>query len=383
MDKSSFLHIIALITIFISLLLTFFLITVKSKNRFSNILLAGFIIVCAVDISGIIIGQHLKNNPELYLIIKSVTFLIFPIFYFYVLSICYSNFKLKINSSFHLLPFVLYNLFILSTLLFDKNESLSFILHKLLWIFNTFLLKLQALFYLIAIIYVLKKYRKIFLENYTNGNIYIYKWLSIIVQVFLITLPITILKDFSHFSNHQEIFTWTIIVLTTVALIMLSWFILKALYTPEIFRGIASEIKPARKFTNRKNENESFKTELDSMNSALIEQLRKYMFEKEPFLEPTLTLQDLALQMNIPARKLSILINQSIGQHFFDFINKYRIEKAIEIIEKSTKREFTIQQIYFEVGFNSKSSFNTAFKKQTQLTPTEYKNLQSKKNLTI
>ena len=51
----------------------------------------------------------------------------------------------------------------------------------------------------------------------------------------------------------------------------------------------------------------------------------------------------------------------------------YRVEKAIEIIEKSEKKEYTIQQIYFEVGFNTKSSFNTAFKKHTGLTPSEFK----------
>jgi len=378
MDKFNSLNFIALITIFISLLLTFFLLTVKSKNRLANFLLAGFILVCAFDISGIIIGQNLKNKPELYKLIKSFIFLIFPLFYHYVLSICYINFKLKIKSLFHLLPFAFYNLIILTALLFAKSELLSFALHKLLWIFSTFLLKLQALLYLIAIIYVLKKYKKIFLENYAYGNIDIYKWLSRIVLVFLITLPITIIKDFSIFTNHKGFYIWTIIVLTSIALLMLSWIILKALYSPEIFRGIDPEIKPTRKVTNRKKENKSIETGLGSKYSATIEQLRKHMIEKEPFLEPTLTLQDLALQINIPVRELSILINQHTGQHFFDFINKYRIEKAVEIIEKSSKREFTIQQIYFEVGFNSKSSFNTAFKKHTQLTPSEYKNFQSK-----
>lgn len=372
MDKFNSLNFIALITIFISLLLTFFLLTVKSKNRLANILLASFIMVCAVDISGIII------EPELYLFIKSVEFLIFPLFYHYVLSICYINFKLKIRSLFHIFPFVFYNLLILNALLFTKSELLSFTLHKLLWIFNTIILKLQALLYLIAIIYVLKKYKKIFLENYSNGSIDIYKWLSRIVLVFLITMPITIIKDFSNFSNQQEIFIWTIIVLTTTALIMFSWFILKALYSPEIFRGIDPEIKPAGKGTKIKSEKKSIEIGLESKSSVNIEHLRKHMIEKEPFLEPTLTLQNLALQMNIPARELSILINQQTGQHFFDFINKYRVEKAVQIIEKSSKREFTIQQIYFEVGFNSKSSFNTAFKKHTQLTPSEFKNLQSK-----
>jgi AraC-like DNA-binding protein len=278
---------------------------------------------------------------------------------------------------------VIFNLLIFCTLIFEENELLLFTLHKVLWIFKTFILKLQALLYLIAISYVLKNYKKIFLENYANGNIDIYKWLTPIVILFLIILPVTIIKDISHFSNYREIFIWTITVLTFFALIMFSWFILKALYTPDIFRGVDPEIKPVKNFTDIKNESQSIGTVLNSKNIALIEQLKKHMIENEPFLEPTLTLQDLALQMNIPAHKLSILINQHIGQHFFDFINKYRIEKAIEILENLSNKEFTIQQILFEVGFNSKSSFNAAFKKSTELSPTEYKKRHSSKKTTF
>jgi AraC-like DNA-binding protein len=374
MNEHNILNIIALIAIFVSILLTFFLLTVKSKNRLANILLAGFILVCAVDISGIFIVHLLTDKPELYSIIKSVIWLIFPLFYHYVLSICYKNFKLKPSAILHLLPFALYNLLVIFVLLFAKSEPLSYFLHKLHWIFNAYLLKLQAVSYLAAIIYVLRRYKRIYLENYTNGNLEIYKWLSLIVLVFLITLPLTVVKDFLIFKNITTPFTWTITALTIVALCMFCWFILKALYNPEFFRGVESNLKPTRTIQNRKSENIALETELDLKNTCLIEHLGKHMKEKEPFLEPTLTLQDLALQMNIHARELSILINRHIGQHFFDFINKYRIEKAIEIIEKSSTNEFTIQQILFDVGFNSKSSFNTAFKKHTGLTPTQYRN---------
>lgn len=374
------LNLIVLITIFISLLLTLFLLTVKSKNRLENILLAGFIIACAVDISGIIIAQNLKNKPELYEFIKSFTFLIFPFLLNYVLSICYINFKVKKRHLNHLFPFIFYNLLILCALVFPKSELLLFTLHKTIWIFNTIILKLQALLYLIAIIYVLNRYKKCYFENYSTGNIEIYKWLSRIIIIFLITLPVTIIKDLSVFNNYQEIFNWTILILTVSALIMMSWFTLKALYTPEIFRGINLEIKPTPKFTNIKNGSKSLEKKLSPEDTEIFMQIRKHMVEKEPFVEPTLNLQELAFQMNIPSRKLSILINQHTGQHFFDFINKYRVEKSIEFLEKSAKKEFTIQQIYFEVGFNSKSSFNTAFKKYTKVTPSEYINLLSKKN---
>nr|WP_320000773.1 helix-turn-helix domain-containing protein [uncultured Draconibacterium sp.] len=56
-----------------------------------------------------------------------------------------------------------------------------------------------------------------------------------------------------------------------------------------------------------------------------------------------------------------------------NFVNEYRIEKAMELLASNDRKEYTILKILYEVGFNSKSSFNTAFKKHTGLTPTEYR----------
>jgi AraC-like DNA-binding protein len=77
--------------------------------------------------------------------------------------------------------------------------------------------------------------------------------------------------------------------------------------------------------------------------------------------------------MDLPMRQLSVLINQYLNQHFFDFVNEYIINKAKEILKNPEKKEVTILEILYEVGFNSKSSFNTAFKKHTGLTPTQFR----------
>ncbi|MNY70445.1 Melibiose operon regulatory protein [compost metagenome] len=77
--------------------------------------------------------------------------------------------------------------------------------------------------------------------------------------------------------------------------------------------------------------------------------------------------------MNVPVRELSVLINHQLGQHFYDFVNTYRIENAKEILKDSSKSKVTILEILYEVGFNSKSSFNSAFRKHTGNTPTEYR----------
>ncbi|MBV6879517.1 helix-turn-helix domain-containing protein [Epilithonimonas ginsengisoli] len=103
------------------------------------------------------------------------------------------------------------------------------------------------------------------------------------------------------------------------------------------------------------------------------------MVDEKPFLDPALTIQDISKEMNVPVRELSVLINHQLGQHFYDFVNTYRIENAMEILKDPSKTKVTILEILYEVGFNSKSSFNTAFKKHTGNTPTEYrKSLQYK-----
>jgi AraC-like DNA-binding protein len=94
------------------------------------------------------------------------------------------------------------------------------------------------------------------------------------------------------------------------------------------------------------------------------------MSAQKPYLDNSLTLQGLAEQTNSSERQLSFLINKVLGQHFYDYINSYRIEEACRLL---TQNDLNIQQIMYEVGFNSKSSFNTAFKKNTGQTPSQFR----------
>lgn len=100
--------------------------------------------------------------------------------------------------------------------------------------------------------------------------------------------------------------------------------------------------------------------------------LTRFMEEQKPYLDSQLTLQKLAMLSNIPAYRISDILNKHLGINFFDFINRYRVEEwKRQIADAPTSR--TIQETAFQVGFNSKSSFNTAFKKHTGQTPSEYR----------
>ncbi len=97
--------------------------------------------------------------------------------------------------------------------------------------------------------------------------------------------------------------------------------------------------------------------------------------EEKQFKNPDLKLQDVAKQLQISTHSLSQYLNDNLGKSFSVFVNEYRIEAAKELL--ITKKEFTIEAIGYECGFNSKSTFFTTFKSVTKTTPAAYKKTQS------
>ena len=102
-------------------------------------------------------------------------------------------------------------------------------------------------------------------------------------------------------------------------------------------------------------------------------ELLHYMETHKPYLEPELTIVELAKMLSIKPKTLSQVINESLQQNFFDFINRYRIEEAKRLLKDPKDKNITVSEILYEVGFNSRSSFYALFKKYTGITPNDYK----------
>jgi len=151
------------------------------------------------------------------------------------------------------------------------------------------------------------------------------------------------------------------------------------MHSPEIFRGINANLQLVKELITKDRASETSTYATNENDIEEIVELKKHMLKEEPYLDASLTIDDLSKQMDIPTKDLSILINHNLNQHFFDFVNGYRIRKAMEILQNHEKSDLTILEILYEVGFNSKSSFNTAFKKYTKLTPTQYRESVSNK----
>jgi adenylate cyclase len=103
--------------------------------------------------------------------------------------------------------------------------------------------------------------------------------------------------------------------------------------------------------------------------------LLAHLSEKEPFLNPDLSLRELASQIEIHPNQLSWLLNNNIGKNYNEFINTYRIEAFKLKAKNPSNAHLTIEGLAYESGFNSRTVFNTSFKKETGLTPKQYINL--------
>ena len=116
-----------------------------------------------------------------------------------------------------------------------------------------------------------------------------------------------------------------------------------------------------------------------SQASSFLPQLAAYMDEERIFLDENLTLGALAEKLAIPTSHLSQIINQQLGKNFYDFVNEYRIQEAQQRLQDPFYDHYSILGIGLACGFKSKSSFNRAFKKFTDKTPSEFRRTKSQK----
>ena len=358
MDKNfELINSLGKLIVFLMLLFSVFLFTVRSNKRLANQLFALFLLLTAFDFTGFFLGNILNDYPTIKILKMSSSLLQMPVFYLYVLATCYADFKLKPKHVFHAVLFLLY-------LVIFKITPIS---EHIFWLF-TLTGELQYYAYIILIFLSLRKYKAVYLENYSDHDNDAYKWLFQITLFFCFAHLFVLLKlGLLYFGKDQSLLQNIYLLISTVALFAICWFVLKALYSPKLFTGVKIALEPIETVLGKIRTKQDKLAISDESTSGLT----VFMESEKPYLDFELTLQKLAIQIGMPEKELSGLINQKIGKHFFDFINEYRIGDARRLLKDQP--QLTVLEILYQVGFSSKSSFYTAFKKETGLTPLEFR----------
>lgn len=111
----------------------------------------------------------------------------------------------------------------------------------------------------------------------------------------------------------------------------------------------------------------------ETQKEAIKQKLLTLMETTQPYLNSKLTIGDMAQQLHLSPYYLSQVINEKLQVNFLDFINVYRINAAKAMLANQKMAHYTVRAIAYEAGFHSKSSFYNAFKKNTCMTPFQYR----------
>ncbi|MGQ7868814.1 ligand-binding sensor domain-containing protein [Sunxiuqinia sp. sy24] len=120
------------------------------------------------------------------------------------------------------------------------------------------------------------------------------------------------------------------------------------------------------------NQRKHSRIAISNEDQQLIDRLNSLMSANKPYLNCKLGLTDLAEELCVSPNQLSALLNEQIGQPFYDYVNEFRIEEVKRRLMDPSEKKKTILAIAWECGFNSKSAFNRVFKINTGITPSEF-----------
>lgn len=109
-------------------------------------------------------------------------------------------------------------------------------------------------------------------------------------------------------------------------------------------------------------------------SKKLLQQIKALFEDKKPYLDSTLSLKAVADSLSVTAREVSQVINENEQKNFSEFVNQYRIAKARVLLADPAGRQEKIESIAYDCGFGNVTSFNIAFKAETQMTPSQYRN---------
>ncbi len=225
-------------------------------------------------------------------------------------------------------------------------------------------LHLQIASYLIAIAYVLIRYRRRLKEFYSSIEKIDLAWSNLLLFGFTVMWSLDFLN-------------WILSITSTIPGIIQHWMFISSLSINFIFALAITYkgISQSESFSGIQEEVPKYKTSRLKQSDCeeICQKLTEYMKKEKPFLSPTISVEDLALKLEVPTKHLSQAIHTTLNKSFYDLINFYRVEEIKERLLDENSQNLTLLAIAFNAGFNSKSVFNSAFKKFTGMTPKQFK----------
>ncbi len=385
----NFHDVILLMTATLCCLFALLLIVTNPPKNTSNYFLAAFLIAHAfiplheLILWGAEFKLHVRENvPGIYFIGGFAYYLDAVLLYFYVKSLVFRDFHIRPKDYLHLIPLGVFALFmILGFYRYPLAQRLEWInteyfVYSSGYITIEFLCKTLRVIYCAAALMLIFKYKDILKTTHSNIEKVDILWLKILVVGFMvITLMHELLAfakvigyvagyDFQHPDPKGNVIEYIGLSGNYALFFLVCTLVFTSMRYFSNFEAVKQKEtkEPPKKSTQEKLLNPEYAEKIDSI-----------MRSQKTYLNPELTLDMLADTLSIAAKDLSMIINRHFNLNFYEFVNGYRIEEAKKRLIDPANKDKTITDIYLEVGFNSKSVFNTFFKKLVGKTPSEYR----------
>ncbi|MFN8713728.1 MAG: helix-turn-helix domain-containing protein, partial [Bacteroidota bacterium] len=343
----------------------------SKKNRKANSLLAGVQLAVAGSLfhNLLLTGGIYESNPDLYFLPVGWRLALGPLLWGYA--------KLqtdaRLNKSFglHFLPLAAVVGF--ECWAFQHTAEEKWMLwQKIDWFWDVayfWLYQIQLLIYLILTLLIIKKWNAKIENQLSDTSRISLRWLKILSGVILLLLLAG--SSWKIIAGETEFcIMFPVDIVRGAMLVMIGWFSIRQSQIITINReSEPATIPPETKNTIDLSIPIAEENKPAPVDEELLRRIRDAMQTEKLYLNPELSLYQLARTINTPAKLVSATINRGTNQTFQAFVNSYRVKEVISRLEAGQQKQLTLLAIACDCGFNSKATFNRVFRDQTGSAP--------------
>ncbi|GAB3936143.1 helix-turn-helix domain-containing protein [Mucilaginibacter myungsuensis] len=339
----------------------------SSQNKLSNRLLAVLLFAIALWLvddfmraSGIY-----RQHPQLYFMPLFYSLGFGPLIYFYLLSLTNHKFKLQPKYLLHFIPVMLQAglyFFLCFTSYPFKNWYWTNIHGPYTYRLEFDGTWVSLIVYLVLSFRLLQKYQDWVVNNFSEVSRIRLQWLKIILAILLVLsvqwMIEVVLRDGA---NSYFDYNYSVEILGVVALVL------------GVFGWRQANLSDIS-YEQTRDETPSPALPLFEADPLVLKQIQQVITDQKLYLDPTLTLVQLAGAVKLNPKVVSRNINAGLNKSFNDLINQYRVDEVKQRLRSADVEKLTIMGIAYESGFNSKTTFNRIFKQFTGSAPSDFMN---------
>lgn len=354
---------------------------IREENHTANIYLSLGILALSSELFSTVYYSKgwYYSYPWFMGVTYSVAYLYGPVFYLYAKLLVKKIERVKIINLLHFIPFISGYFLLIPIYFLSTPEKIKFTEqmisgHKtLIYLIFGELIPVQGVIYTILTISLVSEYNKKIKERFSDIERINLDWLKYFTLAMIVCWSFSAASGLANLLvNKQTGFEIALHLAISVLIYSIGYLGLKQ---PEIFMRQPDDIitgQAAEKYR---------KSGLDDIEA---EEIKKKLLDlmncEKPYLDSGLTLIKLSEFISVSGHNLSEVINSRLGKSYYDFINEYRVEEFKKRLEHPSSKNYNLISVAFDSGFNSKTSFNTIFKKNTGQTPSGYRASLLKRN---